>query len=172
MDRPWPYSLSRMAEAGKIRPAVGPISLLVVGFATDNAKHIDVWERIIAVPSSGCSGEASAAMIRQWQKEGSQLEKRLGRSKTQGAAAVAAIRPHVEARVSARADQLLAGGHDAWGQAAREYSPLMAAIAKSLSPGFTTAATQRRQQIAEVVPDMRAKTGPARKSTRKKGGGT
>jgi len=84
--------------------------------------------------------------------------------------AVASIRPYVEDKVSARASELVAGGEDAWEQAASEYSPMMAAIAKSLSPGFTTAAVQRRKQIASVKPNMLPESKTARKSGRKKGG--
>jgi len=173
----WQAIDSNVAEHAKV-------DAWVVGFSTvQNDKYLEAMEYWMPSPSSPHQVQESLGNIVRWHEEGRQLgrEVRLRSEKSQKEGrrkhveippAINAIRPHVEARVSARADHLLAGGHDAWGQAAREYSPLMAAIAKSLSPGFTTAATQRRQQIAEVVPDMRAKTGPARKSTRKKGGGT
>ena len=66
----------------------------------------------------------------------------------QAAATGAAIRPHVENSVSANAGELLSGADDAWEHAARQYHPMMAIIARSLSPGFTTAAVRWRQQIA------------------------
>ena len=84
---------------------------------------------------------------------------------------VASIRPHVEGRVSENVSELIAGGDDAWEQAAGEYGPMMAAIAKSLSPGFTTFAIERRRQIAGVKPNMRPKSKTAKKSSREKGGG-
>ena len=83
---------------------------------------------------------------------------------------VAAVRPHVEAKVYKKAGELLAGRAEAWDQAAAEYRPMMKMIAKSLSPGFTTSAVQRRNQIAKVLPDMRPKTGSAKKPGRKQGG--
>ena len=84
---------------------------------------------------------------------------------------VAAIRPHVEERVSAKAGEIIGGGDEAWERAAQEYRPMMEVIANSLSPGFTTVAVQRRRKIAGVTPDMRPKTESAKKSKSKKGGG-
>ncbi|MCX6036542.1 MAG: hypothetical protein NTW99_01360, partial [Chloroflexi bacterium] len=105
-----------------------------------------------------------------WQKEGKGLGKKIGRSKVEGSALIAAIRPQVENEVSAQAGALISGGEDAWEQAAREYRPMMAAIAKSLSPGYTTAAVERRKQIANVKPNMGPNTKASKKSGRKKGG--
>jgi CRISPR type I-E-associated protein CasA/Cse1 len=173
MDRPWPDLLARVIETGKFGAGDKPISLLVVGFATDQAKNIDVWERTIAVPPEASIHNMSASLIQQWRKEGWRLEKRIERivrSKVEGAAAIAAIRPHVEGRVSAKAGDLLARDDDAWEEAACEYRPMMEMIAKSLSPGFTTATVQRRQQIARITPDMRPRTEVDKKPGRKKGG--
>ena len=83
---------------------------------------------------------------------------------------VAAIRPHVEGKVSNRIGELLAGGDEAWQQAAAEYQPMMKAIARSLSPGFTTAAVEWRRQIEGVMPDMGPRTKTTKTSVRKKGG--
>jgi hypothetical protein len=66
--------------------------------------------------------------------------------------------------------ELLDGSYESWEQAAREYSPMMDVIAKSISPGFTTAAVQRRQDISNVKPNMRQKKESGKKSTREKGG--
>jgi len=170
MDRPWPNLLASIVETGKFVSGDKPTSLLIVGFATDQAKNIDAWERILGVPSGESIEATVTSLLQQWRKEGQRMEKLMGRSKVEGAAAIAAIRPHVEARVSAKAGELLAGGNDAWEQAAREYRPMMSVIAKSLSPGFTTAVVQRRRQIGGVTPNMRPKAEPAKKIGRKKGG--
>jgi CRISPR type I-E-associated protein CasA/Cse1 len=170
MDRPWPYLLAGIAKTGKFAPWDKPTSLMVVGFATDQAKNIDVWERNLAVPSTESTQGTAASLMQQWHREGGWLEKRIARSKIAGAAAIAAVRPHVEGRVSARAGELMAGTDEAWDRAAAEYRPMMEAIARSLSPGFTTAAVQRRREIADVLPDMRPRTESAKKPGRKKGG--
>jgi hypothetical protein len=164
MDRPWPDLVARIVETGK------PTPLLVIGFATNKAKNVDVWERIIDMPSMGPISKTAATSIKQWQGKAKEMEKKIGRSKVDGPAFIASIRPHVEGRVSAQAGELITGGEDAWEQAAQEYSPMMAAIAKSLSPGYTTAALKRRKQIADVKPNMRPDTEALKKSGRKKGG--
>jgi hypothetical protein len=168
MDRPWPDLVARLLETGK------GATLLVVGFATNKAKNIDVWERTIDMPLAAPRPEAAAALPKKWQAEARALEKRLEkieRSEAEGAAVIAAIRPHVEATVSEKMGELVAGGDEAWEQAAREYRPMMAAVAKSLSPGYTTAALQRRRQIEHVKPDMRTATAGPEKPGRAKGGG-
>ena len=53
------------------------------------------------------------------------------------------------------------------GKGRREYSPMMSAVAKSLSPGYTTAALRRRHEIANVRPDMRRRTAAAKKGGHK-----
>jgi len=170
MDRPWPRLLASVIETGKFGFRDKPISLLVVGFATDQAKNIDVWERTIAAPSTESTQGTAASLMQQWQKEAERLGKRVARSEVEGAATIAAIRPHVEGRVSARAGELIAGTDEAWDRAAAEYRPMMDAIARSLSPGFTVAAVERRREIARTLPDMRPRTKSAGKPRRKKGG--
>ena len=98
------------------------------------------------------------------------MEKRIGRSKVAGSAAIAVIRPDIEGRVSAKAGELIAGTDEVWEQAAEEYRPMMGVIAKSLSPGFTAAAVQWRQHMVGVKPDMRPKTESVKKPGREKGG--
>ena len=78
-------------------------------------------------------------------------------------------KPKTTLRPRTSAGELLTRGDEAWEHAARQYRPMMESIAQSLSPGFTTAAVQRRQQIAEVMPDMCQSTRPNDKSSRKKG---
>jgi CRISPR type I-E-associated protein CasA/Cse1 len=170
MDRPWPDLLARIVETVKFGSAEKPVSLLVVGFATDQAKNIDVWERTVCARKTEPTQQTTATIMRKWQKEGRRLENRIGRSKVAGVAAVAAVRPHVENRVSAKARELASGSEDAWQQAAVEYAPLMSMIARSLSPGFTTAALERRKQITSAIPDMRPRTKTTQKQGRKKGG--
>ncbi len=172
MDRPWADLLVRIVETSKIGRADKPTSLLVAGFATDQAKNIDVWQRIICVPCAGSIQGAVADLIQRWQREGIRLEKRkVWRSKAEGKTAIAAIRPHVEHRISANAGGLIAGTDEAWNRAAAKYHPMMEMIAKSFSPGFTIRAVQRRRQIANALPDMRQKVKRATKPNSRRGGG-
>jgi hypothetical protein len=62
MDRPWADLLVRVGKNKRSKD----ISLLVVGFATDKAKNIDVWERTIDLP---VMHEGVALLVAQWQKE-------------------------------------------------------------------------------------------------------
>ncbi len=187
MDRPWPHLLARVLEAGKFTLAHSPSSLFVVGFSTQQAKNIDAWERVLAVPPGPLIAEDFGASIRQWRRNAQGLQQRTARSKLQATghppgkegpprkhpdirSALVSIRPHVENGVSANLGQLLSEGDLAWEEAAREYRPMMKVVARSLSPGFTTEAVEWRKQIANALPDMRRKTESPKKPGRKKGG--
>jgi hypothetical protein len=167
MDRPWPDLVARLLEIGKSG------TLLVVGFATHQAKNIDVWERSIDMPTTPPPHEQAPELVKNWRVQGWAMEKkleRITRSESEGAAVIAAIRPHVEAMVSEQAAEVISGGEQAWEQASREYAPMMSAVAKSLSPGVTTAALRRRRQIEYARPDMRPKDSATGKTKGKKGG--
>jgi CRISPR type I-E-associated protein CasA/Cse1 len=170
MDRPWPDLLARIVETGGFGSEKKAPSLFIVGFATDQAKNIDAWERTIAVPPGKPIREMSASLLQQWRKEGWRMEKRIGRSEVEGSATMAAIRPDIEGRVSAKAGELIVGDDEGWQQAAEEYRPMMGMIAESLSPGFTAAAVQGRRHVIGVKPDMRPKRESAKKPGQKKRG--
>lgn len=162
MDRPWPELLTHVAATSQLGQEEGQQLLLFVGFATRQALNIDAWKQIIAMPPIELIDDASPNLIRQWVREGSGLtrkcrtkEKLSSREYVEISSAIAAIRPHVESRVSLKLNELLISGPEAWQDAAREYGPLMNAISQSLSPGFTIAAVERRQQIAGALPNMR-----------------
>ena len=143
----------------------------VVGFSTvKNDKYLEAREWLMCCPHSCDEVAESIAKFDRWQKEGGRLGKLLTRSEPQGVATIAAIRPHVEDRVSAKVGDLIAGSDEAWKDAASEYRPMMETIANSLSPGFTVAALQRRRKIAGAIPNMRPRTEAARKPGRKDGG--
>jgi CRISPR type I-E-associated protein CasA/Cse1 len=155
----------------------GPVS--IVSFATDQNKFIEAKDEEISLPEGGI--DAAAVKIEVWDSEARALQatlRNVSRGKRRrrkddarlAVVAIASIRPHVEATVSARAGELVSAGDDAWQQAAREYTPMMKAISQSLSPGYTTAALRRRREIGNVRPDMRPKTTAARKGGRKKRG--
>jgi hypothetical protein len=154
-------------------------SVWVVGFSTvQNDKYLEAMECVIPFPCLPNQVQESVEKFRQWQKEGSNLtrkirprdEKAPSRKHKEIPPMVAAIRPHVENIVSAKAGELIVGTDEAWEQAAAEYRPMMRIVARSLSPGFTVAAVERREQIARVMPDMRPKGKTTKKPGRKKGG--
>jgi hypothetical protein len=159
--------------AGIILGPKGDGRIWIVGFATvQNDKYLEAMESEIPIHSGAPNDEQIQNVvhkIERWQQEKKAMEKKMGRSKVAGSAAIAAIRPYVEGLVSAKVGELLTGGDDAWEQAAREYSPMMGAVARSLSPGCTTAAVQRRNQIAGVKPDLGSDTKKSKKSGRKGG---
>ncbi|MCD6416007.1 MAG: type I-E CRISPR-associated protein Cse1/CasA [Planctomycetes bacterium] len=156
----------------------------VVGFATvQNDKYLEALEGLISFPNSivGQQIPDTVERIERWRKEGSALVRRTKPRSKKGKKGVvrkhveirplvAAVRPHVEHKVSAHAGELIAGAEESWQQAAREYGPMMRAVARSLSPGFTTEALQRRREIARVLPDMSVKAKSDKKPGRKKGG--
>ena len=177
MDRPlWKLLAPVIETANTIDPT--PTTIAIIGLATDNAKYIDVWERIVELPSNNSVPEAVVAVVEQWQKETSnnELVKRLpkvmraNRKLNYLKATYDSIRPHVEHTVSANVGNLLSGGETEWQNAASEYRPMQEIIAKSLAPGTTLSATIRRKCIANAVPNMRAKQNPPEKTKRRKSG--
>jgi hypothetical protein len=140
--------------------------LWIVSFATvQNDKYLEAVEYEIPFPNTldDRKVQESAESIRRWQKEGWKLVRKATprntvRKHLEVPPVVAAVRAQVEAAVSKKAGQLISQGDDAWEQAAREYRPMMTAVAKSLSPGYTTVALRRRREIAAVKPDMRPET--------------
>jgi len=145
-----------------------------VCFSSDQNKYFEVTERTTPTMVSGLSQEIGIQMVRKWQGEVNlqrkkimlvppwfierkikQIEQKQTNRKYQDyTAALASIRPHVEHRVSKKIDKLLSGDDAAWQEAADAYIPMMKVIAKSLSPGFTIAAVERRRQIASAKPDI------------------
>jgi hypothetical protein len=151
----------------------------IVGFSTvQNDKCLEAMERRVRFPMRPSEVQQSIETIERWQREGPALarkirprsDKKSSRKHVEIPPMLAAIRPHVENRVCAKAGQLLTGGESAWNMAAREYRPMMNVIARSLSPGFTTAAVRRRQEIAWVLPRIGPQTESAKKRSPKKGG--
>lgn len=134
----------------------------IVGFSTvQNDKYLESKEYLF--PLSVLSGERTESLkhVERWLKERGTLAKqlrndnkrKLHHSNVDIETIIATIRPQIENTVSDKASELIDGNYE-WEQAAREYRTMMEPIAKSLSPGFTTAAVQRRQRIACVGPNM------------------
>ncbi len=175
MDRPLWKLLAPVIEAAK---TIYPTSttFAIIGLGTDNAKYVDVWERIVELPSNNSVPEAAVSTVEQWQKETSNNEfvkrlpktMRVKRKLDHLKATYDSNRPHVEHAVSTAVGNLLSGGETEWQNAASEYRPMQEMIAKSLAPGATLTATIRRKSIANALPDMRAKHDPPEKTKRRK----
>ncbi len=156
----------------------GKYSIWVVGFSTvQNDKYLEAIEYTLSLPASAGQSVTAVQLLERWQEENARLARKVWppdeqwsyRKHPEIASAIAAVRPHVEGKVSAKVGELLTGGDAAWLEAASEYRPMMEAVARSLYPGFTTAAVEWRKHIADTLPDMTT-TGPTKKAARKKGG--
>ena len=172
--KPWTDLLEKLLL---VHP--GPISLFVVGFATDKAKNIDVREFIWDLPCARREqGSSADESVKQWRNRCENLPlmiaERLGvkepRRCSQSAAAAYAVQPHIEARLFRRVADLAAGGDAVWQAAAKEYQTLLAAVAASLAPGFTTQALRRREEICEIMPKVSPKPPSAPPKPARKGG--
>ncbi len=160
----------------------------VVSFASRQNKYFEAKEFEIPLISATDHQKLRHTIteIETWQNEAERLSKKIQkilrspeetrqkpsppREHTEARPMVAALRPHVEAKVSAKLDGLLAGGEHDWEQAANEYQPIMGAVARSLSPGYTSAAVERRRQVASLKPNMRPIAKASKRPGPKKGG--
>jgi len=148
----------------------------VVGFSSDQNKYFEASELFLPWPVS----PATVEKLSQWQQSNYNLNRKLKqldekpsrkpRKHIEINTMLATIRPHVESKVSAKAEELLSGGNTAWEHAAGEYRPMMQMIARSLAPGVTTAAVERRRKIGNVLPQMGQTPTEARKPERRKRG--
>jgi hypothetical protein len=172
----WAKIIAEMLKSG----AVGSIDkrIWVVGFSTiNNDKYLEAKEFTFSIHCPMDQIRESIEKIEQWQKEGTNLARKIRPQNEKGSSRkhveipsmLAAIRPHVENKASIKVGKLTPGTEETWEQLAREYSPMIKMIAKSLSPGFTVSAVRRRQQISRAIPDMRLMKKEAKKATRKKG---
>lgn len=167
----------RMAGILRARQPGGDGLLWIVGFSTvQNDKYLEASEYLVPGCSWSQQEQELVTLLEQWEKEGAILGRQVRpraskRKHVEIRPAIDSVRPHVEAKVSARADELLGGGRVAWERVAREYSPLMEVIAKSLAPGFTTESLLRHNEIAQALPRMTAQpTTKSRKPRAKKEG--
>lgn len=160
MDRPWPDLFSRIIETRVFSSCYANQTFLLVGFTSDKAKYVDVWERTINL-SHGLSSNP----IEQWRKESDKLEKRIGRAKLEGRSSISSVRPHIEDHVSSNVNEFLINGTSAWEQAAKKYRPMMQFIARSLYPGISLASVRMRRDVANMRPDMEPKIEKKTKAT-------
>ena len=173
----WTKIMTAILETQKEQDTGG--NVWVVSFATvQNDKYVEAMEYVVPLPRSPHQTEDSIERFERWKKEVSILvsEARPGNKNSSFRKAIhfppftSAIRPHVEERAFARARELLSGKDTAWEDVGTEFPPMMAAVAKSLYPGFTTASVQRRQDISGISPDIRQRSEATARAGRNKGG--
>ena len=163
--------------AGILKKQQPSTRLWIISFATvQNDKYLEAMEYEFALPFEQDDQEIQKhiELVEAWQMASSSLARRLKpknspRKHTENLPLIAAIRPHVESKVSAKASEFLSGEDEAWEHAANEYSQLMTVIAKSLAPGSTTASVRRRKQIADVRPYFQSSSKATRKPVLKPG---
>ncbi len=174
MDRPWTNLLQRLLGSDRRSYDAKGRSVFVVGFAVNKAQGVDVWERTVELPPSISVSPSAPSRLVDWNKQGNRLAERLpkraGKTQEQAIALVASVRPHVEHQVSLRTNELLGEGDAPWDAASGLYQPLMAAVARSISPGFTSSFLHRRRQITNTMPCIRDTPPPAprRRQTKRK----
>lgn len=178
----WATVVAGMLQNDRIQPKLSvadrtKVYLWMVGFSTvQNDKYLEATERLVPVfdPNAIHDLPQSIERFMQWDREGSSFASKVGSLSTRNkssrkhpeiAAAITAIRPHVEDRVSAKTNELIAGADEAWEQARSDYQPMMEVIARSLAPGFTTEAIMATDRISRARPNIQSKA--KRKTTQK-----
>ncbi len=145
------YMASRDAQAG--------VKVLLVGFATDKAKFVDIWERTISIPDPGQSqdsievlhkwGEAiSKTAIYKYHLKSKVKKDRLERLKT---SLQNDLLPDAEARFATLLPDVLAG-RVGWEKASGEYSRCCQIAARVLVSGIGSQQLRDRMYIRLSVP--------------------
>jgi hypothetical protein len=140
---------------------LGESRIWVISFSTDRAKYFEAIDYEFGFPQTSSNLTEIADLCDKWYQW-------RPRAKRTPWAAFSGVIPHVEEQVSARAGELL-GSEEAWLRAAEEYRPLMATVARALSPGVTTEALERRRRIAAQTPAVVFQKETEIKARRKKG---
>ena len=161
MDKPWWKVLAEIASSNRFQPGPAVRTLLIVGFATDQAKNVDVWECVCSVPPGACGDGGSvkvADRLHEWEAASDRIPSRLktvpNRKHVELHAVMHMVRPNIESCISASAPRILSNSDEAWQQAVALHGEAMSMIAAPLAPGFTTKAIERRRQIANTVPPL------------------
>ena len=142
--------VSLLQTKGMDRPA----KLFLVGFSSDKANCVDVWEKTIILTGKTPSDE-HLAQIAERPNSLHKMRRQARRGdyrKSVGITAVADIIPHVEHRVGAHSGEMVENsGHD-WQEADRDYRFFMERIASSLAPEISVAARLEREGLSRRKP--------------------
>ncbi len=150
-DRPWTTLLNYFLETN-LNP---PQNFLIVGFASDQAKHIDIWERILKIPKLDNS-ENNAQFQKEWDEAIKKIPNLIKNSKRKKnlneQIIIRIIRPHIEKQISSNLSSIIDGTIQPWDFASSEFKKVMPILAKSLTPGFLSADIDKQTKIASFVP--------------------
>ena len=161
-DRPWSRLMERFLGAESLASRDTDTRFLIVGFASDQTKYIDAWERTFTLPANTNRIAASDAIDR-WSAAGARMPWRIKHPSPQRKpssnekAIIGSIRPHIEHTISSNLTELVTWDDESWNEASMEYRKLMEGVAESLSPGYSTAAVRRRGYLSRVLPDLSQK---------------
>jgi len=133
--------------------------ILLVGFAVDKAKYVDIWERTISIPDRD-KAEDTIEIIREWDKlikrsmANTYLptkEARKNRARKLKESLQNDLLPDVDMRIAKLLPELLAG-RLAWEAISNEYYNYAKTAAKTLSNGIGTKQIMDRSRIAYSLP--------------------
>lgn len=147
-DRDWYRPLARYFEAGRAKKAG---VLWVVGFASDQAKRIDVWEKAITLAGETANRDVltelsdRAYSLNAMRKR--PLRGGIKNRKSVGVPLIADVIPHVEGEIASQAGKMADSAGFSWEDAGNGYRALMAKVAESLKPDITFGARESRNVI-------------------------
>ncbi len=151
-NKPWTNLLSNVLGSDSYLPK----NYLVVGFATDQVKFIDTWERMLTLEEISDNDEL-IHYLDKWDESVRKLPfnvRDYSRNKASGneRSIMRNIRPQIESGISAKLNDIIKNKINPWEHADSEYDEIMYSVAMSLSPGFISKPTSRRRNIMKVKP--------------------
>ena len=149
------------------RDTSDPVSQVhLVGFTTNQAKYIDVWEHTVDLPFSGIR-EESLIRMSNWSKSliRARRRKKPNASKPRDIPTFADIIPHVESGLAERAGELAGACEFGWDNTEQSFGPLFSVSARSLYPDTTVKALIERKRLSNRTPNVITE---ATKGTKKK----
>jgi hypothetical protein len=179
----WAFSLAQILRARVVWAKASALS--VVGFATvKNDKYLEASEFNLPLPLPDSDEVSLPDRLQRWHEAAGGLTKDVqrvlskdvqrvapagSRDFVQVRPAVDGIRADAEHRASRDPARFLASGNGDVPRAVDEYRRMVPVATRPLAPGFTTRAVQRRNRLAQVVPDTSSR--PAAKVRKPKKGG-
>lgn len=160
-DRDW-YSplFSYLHAEGNSRQG----KLWLVGFASDKAKSIDIWDKIIELEGTDTNDELLAQLANRATALNAMRKKPLRGDfkKSVGTPQIADIIPHAESRIAINAGKMTENRGYSWQDADTEYGELLTKVACSLEPAQTVDARLKRGKFISrkpwpVIPESKTK---------------
>lgn len=148
----------------KGQPPLSTNKIHLLGFSTNQAKYIDVWEHDLELPASGLH-EESLARMSNWSRSLLRARKRKKNndSSFKEIPTFADVIPHAESALADRAGDLAGNSEYGWEQAAKNFAPLFRAAARALYPEISVKSQNERNRLALRTPLPFADDGKAAK---------